>query len=156
MKGRKKMMKRLFAGDKPVTIKKYTGTMKTRNISESAMKKAIVVALALFVLPLTAQAEEKATPSPHAAAPGTAASNTEQILPPDILVRNVLLPAWRTSFRSEVKSWHNKGAAILEKVSVTEDESEKTFAEAACAADCTEKERAAPPLQNRPFGSADL
>jgi hypothetical protein len=114
------------------------------------MKSSILVALAILVLPLAAQAKDKSTPSPHAAASGTAASSADWILPPDVLVKNVLLPAWRTSFRSEVKSWHNKGAAILEKVSVTEDDSEQTFAEAACAADCTEKERAAPPEQDRP------
>jgi len=116
------------------------------------MKKAIIVALAILVLPIAARAEDKSKPSPHAAASGASASNADRILPPDVLVKNVLLPAWRATLRSEVKSWHKKSAAILDKVTVKEDEKLEPFAEAACA----ENERAAPPQQDRPFGSTDL
>ena len=153
MKGRKNKMKRLIAGDKPVTEKNYTGTMKTGHITESAMKRAIVVALAILVLPVIARAEDKSKPSPHAAASGASASSSSLILPPDVLVRNVLLPAWRDTFRSEIKSWHKKGSAILEKVSVKEDDEDQPLACAACE---EEKEQAAPPEQDRPFGSTDL
>lgn len=118
------------------------------------MKRAIIVALAILVLPIAARAEDKSNPSPHAAASGvsqpSSLSSANQILPPDVLVRNVLLPAWRATFRSEMKSWHKKSAAILDKVTVLEDEKLQSFAEAAC----TEKERAAPQEQARPFGSS--
>ena len=150
------MMKRLSGGDNPVTEKNYTGTMKTGLKLEPIMKRTILVALAILVLPLAAQAKDKFTPSPHAAAPGSPASSADRIPSPDVLVKNVLLPAWRTSFRSEMKSWHKKSAAILDKVTVIEDEKLEPFAEAAFTADSATNERAAPPLQDRPFGSADL
>lgn len=153
MNGRENKMKRLIAGDKPVTQKKYTGTMKTMNGTESAAKKTIPIALAIVILPFSfARAEDKAQPSPHAAASGASASSTNRILPPDVLVRNVLLPAWRDTFRSEVKSWYKKDAALLDQVSVKEDEKLEPFAEAAYA----ESERAAPPQRDRPFGSSEL
>jgi hypothetical protein len=152
MKGRNIMMKQLFAGDNPVTEKNYTGTMKTGRKKGSIMKKAIVVLLAILVLPVAARAEDKSKPSPHAAASGASTSSANHILPPDVLVKNVLLPAWRTTFRSEMKTWHKKSAAILEKVTVIEDEKLEPFAEAACA----ENERAAPPEQNRPQDSYSL
>ena len=120
------------------------------------MKRAIVIALAILVLPITARAEDKSKPSPHAAASGASASNADRILPPDVLVRNVLLPAWRATFRSEIKSWHKKSAAALDKVTVRENEKLEPFAEATCTADCAENERAAPPQQDRPFGSSAL
>ena len=156
MKGQMKMMKRLCDGDNPVTAKNYIGTMKTGRKLESIMKRAIVVALSILVLPVTAQAKDKSTPSPHVAASGSPAPTADQILPPDILVRNVLLPAWRTCFRSEMKSWHKKGAAILERVSVTEDERQQAFAEATRTADCAEKERVALPEQDHPQDSSSL
>jgi len=120
------------------------------------MKRAIVVALAIIVLPITARAEDKTKPSPHAAASGASSSSADRILPPDVLVKNVLLPAWRTGFRAEVKSWHKKGATVLEKVTVLEDEELEPFADATRTADRAENERAAPPLQDRPFGSSAL
>lgn len=106
------------------------------------MKRTLIIALAITILPLGfALAGEKPN---------------NQILPPDVLVKNVLLPAWKTSFRTEVKSWHKKGAAVLDKVTVIEDEKPAPFAEATCTADSAEKERAAPPAQDRPPCSDEL
>lgn len=139
-----------------MTGKNYTGTMKTVRELEPIMKRAILIALAILVLPIAAQANDKSTPSPHAAASGTAASSADRILPPDVLVKNVHLPAWRASFTSEVKNWHKKGSAVLEKVSVTEDEKQQTFADATCTADCAEKERVALPKQDHPQNSSSL
>jgi hypothetical protein len=105
------------------------------------MKLAIILALAIVLPTNFALADEKPN---------------HQILPPDVLVKNVLLPAWKASFRTEVKSWHKKGAVVLDKVTVKEDEKPAPFTEAACTADSAEKERAAPPAQDRPPCSDEL
>lgn len=112
------------------------------------MKKTVLLAVAAVLLPLSfARAETRATP-----APTTAPTNSNhRILPPDVLVKNVLLPAWRAGFAKEVKNWHKKGAAILEVVSIKEKE-QHSLAEALCE----ETERAAPPERDHPFCSTDL
>ncbi len=112
------------------------------------MKKAILLALAVVLLPLGfAQAETQVVTAPST----TPTSSGHRILSPDVLVKNVLLPAWRAGFAKEVKNWHKKGAAILDAVSIKEEE-QHSLAEALCE----EKEWAAPLERDRPFCSTCL
>jgi hypothetical protein len=142
------MMKPLKNGDKSMTPSGYPGTRNSGFRREPAMKKIILLAAVVVLLPLSlARAETQAAPAPSTAP----TSSGNRILPPDVLVKNVLLPAWRAGFAKEVKNWHKKGAAILEGASIKE-EGQDSLAEALCQ----EKERAAPPERDHPFCSTCL
>jgi hypothetical protein len=142
------MMKRLINDDKSVTHPEDNEGRNRDPRREPAMKRAIVVALAIVVLPLNvALANEKVTPSPSAAS----AKSNHQILPADVLVKNILLPAWRATFVQEMKGWHKKGAAALDQVSVQGEDKQEPFAETVCE----EIERVAPLAQDHPYDSDD-
>ncbi|HUU00170.1 MAG TPA: hypothetical protein VM425_01875 [Myxococcota bacterium] len=99
------------------------------------MKTVIVLALLVVALPSSmALANGRASPSHAVASTGS----SHQIPAPDVLVKNVLLPEWRANFFArEVKTWFKQGSAVLEGMTVIEDEIEETFS----ALTSPEKER---------------
>ena len=117
---------------------------------ETKMKTVIVLMLLVVALPSSmALADGRASPSHAVASTGS----SPQIPAPDVLVKNVLLPEWRAKFFArEVKTWFKQGSAVLEKMSVVEDE----IRESRPRLTCNKKKRAAPPARDNVNCSADL
>jgi hypothetical protein len=113
-------MKLVQGCDKPVTLKMIAWDQDQGHKREPKMKTVTIMMFLAVAFTLSPSRANGQTSLSYSVAP---TGSSQQILSPDMLVKNVLLPEWRAKFVArEVKSWVKQGAAALGKMTVIEEE----------------------------------